>query len=124
MSSQKKAQPRAKKLMFTQKLWEILNDPQWASWVAWHDGGRSVTIPSRQAFAENVLPAYWEPQQKAAEATHLKPAWEKAWNSFNRQLRNYNFKKLDTGNLMVFAHVSSKEEEKRAWLGIIDDYEG
>jgi len=65
-------------------------------------------IQSRQAFAENVMLVYWVSQQRkpSAESASSKPAWEKAWNSFDRQLRNYNFKKLDTVNMIVFAHVS------------------
>jgi len=99
---------RRKQVLFPQKLWEILEDPRWAEWISWHDNGRSVMIQSRQAFAENVMLVYWVSQQRkpSAESASSKPAWEKAWNSFDRQLRNYNFKKLDTVNMIVFAHVS------------------
>jgi len=108
MASLKK-QNRRKQILFPQKLWEILEDRRWADWVAWHDSGCSVMIQSRQGFAENVMPGYWasHQQKSSSDSTHSKPVWEKAWNTFDRQLRNYNFKKLDTFNVIVFAHVRS-----------------
>ena len=64
---------------FVQILFDIVNDEHNKTYVAWHDNGLSVAIWKPKAFAENVLPAYYNHNN---------------FNSFERQLNFYGFNKM------------------------------
>ena len=81
----------------------MVNDPKWSKWILWHDSGRSVRIESRQEFSQEVLPSFWSLKDDGVWD------WKRAWDAFDRQLRNYKFVKTETANVLTFKHVRRKE---------------
>ncbi|ORY35883.1 HSF-type DNA-binding-domain-containing protein [Naematelia encephala] len=63
---------------FDEKLFQILGNEKNRKWVHWDKSEKAIVIPDTEAFAENVLPEYYDATQ---------------FESFVRQLYSYGFKR-------------------------------
>ncbi|KAG8861422.1 hypothetical protein FRB96_002871 [Tulasnella sp. 330] len=78
-----KGGPRAANNNFVQKLYQILEDPQFRAYIHWNEDGTQVVIPDQEAFSKEVLPKKFKTTQFA---------------SFIRQMNNYNWSKINKTN--------------------------
>ena len=68
-----------KEMTFSQKVHQILSNPEYEEWISWMPHGRAFKVHIPTLFETQVLPLYFG---------------HKRYSSFLRELNNYGFKHI------------------------------
>lgn len=86
------------RLNFAQKLYEILDNPQYSDTIKWLPGGKSWIIMDKRAFTTEILPLFFKQTQ---------------FTSFTRKLSRWKFQRVNKGPYMGAYHHKLFRKDKK-----------